>query len=705
MKYILTIAGSDSSGGAGIQGDIKSISAYGHHALTVVTAITAQNSQEVSDIIPVHNVAAQLKAISDDIEPNAIKIGMLYTKKNVREVIEFLIDYGIPKKIPIVLDPLMIASTGKALVSDDALDMICHQLIPLCQLVTPNQPELSVLKKMCPLNDPLTDLPSEAFLRYYESNFLIKGGHSASTKMSTDTLWTHDSIIAFQEDRLHAYHTHGTGCCLSSAIACELANGHSLVDSIRFAKSFITMAITHGYQVGRGEGPVDPLIHFITNHVSSNDVANCTIASGGRPIMAEATEEMNDIIPQVNGLVINIGTLTSERLHTMSVALNHINPTSQKVLLDPVGCAASHYRLHAARKLLHTGKVAILKANAQEGLALLNEEIHDGCGVDSKEITTYEKEQLAKNLVKKYKHSSLPFIAVITGAIDVVSDGKEIISIEGGSSMQQQITGTGCMLGGIIMTHVSQNDTDKMLKAVISGIQTMNNASAKAAQKVDAKRNRLGYKQHLLEELTPSVKSLYLITDESLDFEGTLLPKTKEALEAGLSHLQYRVKKKGYVDQLEEASTLRQLCHQFGTKFIINDDITLAKHVGADGVHLGQSDCSIILARKTLGSDAIIGVTAKTVEQAITAQKQGADYLGVGALYHSSTKPDAKGITIQTLKNIRQRVHIPIYGIGGIRHYNLTTDIIANVDGVAVVSALYQGDENELEIMRDLLRQ
>ena len=246
--------------------------------------------------------------------------------------------------------------------------------------------------------------------------------------------------------------------------------------------------------------------------------------------MAEAAEEMNDIVPQVNGLVINIGTLTSERLHTMSVALDHIDPTKQKVLLDPVGCAASHYRLHAARKLLHTGKVAILKTNAQEGLALLSEEIHDGCGVDSKEITTSEKEQLAKNLVEKYQHSSLPFISIITGAIDVVSDGTQVISIDGGSPMQQQITGTGCMLGGIIMTHVSQNDSDSLLKAVISGIQAMNSASTKAAKKVDTKRNRLSYKQHLIEHLASTSKNLYVITDESLDFERSNYCQEQEKL-------------------------------------------------------------------------------------------------------------------------------------------------------------------------------
>ena len=123
------------------------------------------------------------------------------------------------------------------------------------------------------------------------------------------------------------------------------------------------------------------------------------------------------------------------------------------------------------------------------------------------------------------------------------------------------------------------------------------------------------------------------------------------------------------------------------------------------GVHLGQSDASIEHARKTLGAQAIIGATAKTVEQAISAQNQGADYLGVGALYPSSTKPDAIGISFEVLKNIRQSVKIPIYGIGGIREHNLTSDIIDNVDGVAVISALYQGDNNELDKIKILLRQ
>lgn len=182
-------------------------------------------------------------------------------------------------------------------------------------------------------------------------------------------------------------------------------------------------------------------------------------------------------------------------------------------------------------------------------------------------------------------------------------------------------------------------------------------------------------------------KEVYLITDSTISF-GKLLLLTEEALQAGVTILQYRNKNSSEEVFIQEAMALKELCNRYQTKFIINDRVDIAMAIKADGVHIGQSDISIIKAREIIG-DKIIGVTAKTVDQAYHAQKLGADYIGVGALYPSPSKPDALRIDIDTLQDIRNTVTIPIVGIGGITANNITKEIINKVDGIAVISEVY----------------
>lgn len=183
-------------------------------------------------------------------------------------------------------------------------------------------------------------------------------------------------------------------------------------------------------------------------------------------------------------------------------------------------------------------------------------------------------------------------------------------------------------------------------------------------------------------------KDVYLITKDYPDF-NTLLYKTEEALNEGISILQYRSKVDNQSILFKEASSIKKLCDTYGTTLIINDHVNIALEVGADGVHLGQKDTDMIKARHILGEDFIIGVTAKTVIQAINAYKQGADYLGVGALYPSSSKLDAVQISIDALINIKKAVPLPIVGIGGITADNISNEILRQVDSVAVISEIY----------------
>ena len=186
-------------------------------------------------------------------------------------------------------------------------------------------------------------------------------------------------------------------------------------------------------------------------------------------------------------------------------------------------------------------------------------------------------------------------------------------------------------------------------------------------------------------------KKLYLVTDYRIPF-NELLEKTKEALIGGVSIVQYRAKNKETKEMCKEAKALKKLCDDFGALFLVNDRIDVALAVKANGVHIGQDDMEVSIAREIMPKDAVIGVTVHNKEEALKAIKEGADNLGVGALFSTNSKEDAKLMTLETLREIKSVSNIPLYGIGGITPYNLNKDILENLDGVAVISALLNSD-------------
>ncbi|EOU1108686.1 thiamine phosphate synthase [Clostridium perfringens] len=186
-------------------------------------------------------------------------------------------------------------------------------------------------------------------------------------------------------------------------------------------------------------------------------------------------------------------------------------------------------------------------------------------------------------------------------------------------------------------------------------------------------------------------KKLYLVTDYRIPF-NELLEKTKEALIGGVSIVQYRVKNKKTKEMCKEAKALKKLCDEFGALFLVNDRIDVALAVKAHGIHIGQDDMEVSIAREIMPKDAIIGVTVHNKEEALKAMKDGADNLGVGALFLTNSKDDATLMTLETLREIKSVSNIPLYGIGGITPYNLNKDILENLDGVAVISALLNSD-------------
>ena len=253
MKTALTIAGSDSSGGAGIQADIKTMTMNGVFATCAITALTAQNTLGVTGIMDVSAefLAKELDAVFTDIPPDAVKIGMVSATSIIETIAEKLIEY---KAKNIVLDPVMVATSGAKLISDDAIYALTEKLIPLATLITPNIPEAEVLAdmKITSVEDMLS--ASKIISEKYNCAVLCKGGHSLND--SNDLLYSAGNYKWFNGKRIDNPNTHGTGCTLSSAIASNLAKGYDLETSIQRAKDYISGALNAMLDLGAGSGPM-----------------------------------------------------------------------------------------------------------------------------------------------------------------------------------------------------------------------------------------------------------------------------------------------------------------------------------------------------------------------------------------------------------------------------------------------------------------
>jgi hydroxymethylpyrimidine/phosphomethylpyrimidine kinase len=255
---VLTIAGSDSGGGAGIQADLKTFSAIGCYGMSVITALTAQNTRGVIGIhaVPPAFAVQQIDAVFTDIGADAVKIGMLYSTELIEAVAEALKKHGARK---IVLDPVMVAQSGDKLLQDDAVDAIKAHLMPLADVVTPNIPEASVLTGRSLGNWKDAEKAAEILAQHGSRSILIKGGHGAENK-STDLLFLvrENRFVRLEAERIDTRNNHGTGCTLSSAIAGYLAKGNDIEAAVQKAKTFMNRAIAAGaqYQIGHGHGPV-----------------------------------------------------------------------------------------------------------------------------------------------------------------------------------------------------------------------------------------------------------------------------------------------------------------------------------------------------------------------------------------------------------------------------------------------------------------
>jgi len=254
MRTALTIAGSDSSGGAGIQADIKTMIANGVYAMSAITALTAQNTTGVTAIMNATPdfLKEELDCIFTDIYPDAVKIGMVSDKELIRVIAAKLKEYGAKN---IVVDPVMVATSGAKLISDDAIDVLKEELFPLAEVLTPNIPEAEVLTGMKISNADEMIAAAKAISEKYNCATLCKGGHTIND--ANDLLYWDGQYKWFEGKRIDNPNTHGTGCTLSSAIASNLAKGFDLQTSVQRSKQYISGALAAMLDLGKGSGPMD----------------------------------------------------------------------------------------------------------------------------------------------------------------------------------------------------------------------------------------------------------------------------------------------------------------------------------------------------------------------------------------------------------------------------------------------------------------
>ena len=254
MKTALTIAGSDSSGGAGIQADIKTMMANGVYAMSAITALTAQNTMGVTDIMEVtpEFLEAQLDAVFTDIFPDAVKIGMVSASPLILKIAEKLKEYGAKN---IVVDPVMVATSGSKLISDEAIATLKENLFPLAKVLTPNIPEAEVLSGMEVKSEADMISAAKQISDSWHCAVLLKGGHQLND--ANDLLYHDGNYRWFYGRRIDNPNTHGTGCTLSSAIASNLARGCDLEESVERAKAYISGALEAMLDLGKGSGPMN----------------------------------------------------------------------------------------------------------------------------------------------------------------------------------------------------------------------------------------------------------------------------------------------------------------------------------------------------------------------------------------------------------------------------------------------------------------
>lgn len=467
----------------------------------------------------------------------------------------------------------------------------------------------------------------------------------------------------------------------------------------------------------------EPVVQAITNFVTVNDCANIILAAGASPTMAHEAAEVAEVASVVQALVMNMGTM--EDVKAMLIAGKAANEAGVPVVLDPVAVGATKLRRDGGKELLEKVKFSVIRGNASEikHLAL-------GAG-STRGVDVAEEDRITEENYRSFGYLARDLarrtgaVVAISGVIDIIASPDRVIALRNGDAMMSRITGSGCMLTALMGAFCGGNP-DQILEAVVCAVSLMGVSGEFAREKTDReKAGTLTFRTHLIdyislldgktvqertkleevflsEKATKASMKLYAITDRTWLKDRTLHDVTEEILAAGATFLQLREKDLDEGKFLEEAKDLAALAKKYHVPFVVNDNIEIALASGADGVHVGQSDIVGKDVRAMIGQDKILGISANSVETAVKAEESGADYIGVGAVFHTSTKKDATTLSHADLLAICQAVHIPVVAIGGINETNVMELKGSGVDGISVISALY-AKENPGEATRYLM--
>lgn len=430
------------------------------------------------------------------------------------------------------------------------------------------------------------------------------------------------------------------------------------------------------------------LIHCITNPISINQTANTILALGASPIMAEHPLEVEEITKTASSLLLNTGNITDVRMESMKISLKAANRMGIPVTLDAVGTACSALRKRFVRELLKEGRFAVIKGNASEILALADDTYTDA-GVDAgKDIDSALLRQAVTDL-----SSDTNAIVIATGKTDIIGFEGTLTEVKGGSEKLASVTGTGCMSGAVIATYLARENTLQSVKDACRFFK-------KCGEAAGASKGPGTFMVNLLDALSmPEMKidpTLYFITDSTPYEEDEFLRRVRLALEGGVTLIQLREKNRTTGEYIDLAVKVHEITREFNVPLIIDDRVDVMLASGAEGVHVGAEDMPVRMARELIGPGMILGATAKTVEKAVKAYEDGADYLGVGAIYPTTTKVKTVLTSTETLDAITKAVPIPVNAIGGLNKDNLGVLKGIDIAGVCAVSAIMKADDPKM---------
>lgn len=457
-----------------------------------------------------------------------------------------------------------------------------------------------------------------------------------------------------------------------------------------------------------------PLIEQVTNYVTINDCANVTLAIGASPVMGDGFEEVDQMTMISDALVINYGVINGASLKTMIKAGKTANKHNIGIVLDPVGVGATQFRNEAIVDLLTQVHPTIIKGNASEIMSLSGMNTKSK-GVDSS-ADSLEAIDAALKVARDYR-----CVCAVTGRIDIITDGRYIVKIYNESDLLSYITGTGCMITSLAASFLGGGASP--LVSAVGGILAMSIAGEEAAIRENEENNGIAiYREDVMNNIYKfnqySIRDLanievekveykyplYLVTDEKACKGKDFYESVEASIRGGAKIVQLREKNMDTRDFFKRALKLKEICHKHGVDFVINDRLDIAMAVDADGVHLGQSDMPIEKAKEILGHKKIIGISAKNMEEALEAQKYGADYIGVGAIFATDTKKDSGLVDLETLKEMTDQINIPVLAIGGIGLGKLGYLKDTGIDGICVISDILGSDDPEKRA-RELLEE